>query len=267
MIKLVMASLTAMALTCGCGKNEAEDRSQRNSDVDCKKIAESMASNTYIQPYMQPHVVNGSEPAKMFKAPDDKCSFSDKFIKPGDYGHVHDYSKDNRFAQIFIGTSPEESIWIESKRLDYVGSGKNPNEKPSCKVHAESIVESDCKWSPPAPRAVAELNDEQAYCDQKERADFEKTHQRQDYFLVETKGRTPLYSLPDEQCKSKKFLIQGDLVDLIEFYPTQEFGDSTYARVIYFSKVLNRDVVGWVPSKTLCRLTASGGNCENVKRR
>lgn len=137
----------------------------------------------------------------------------------------------------------------------------------SCEVKPEFIVESNCKWMPSNSQTVGQLNSKAAYCKQKERVEYEKTHQRQDYFVIEANGVPLIYSLPNEQCKSNKFLVQGDLIDLIDFYPSQEFSDSAYARIIYFSKNLNHDVVGWVPSKTLYRLTASGGNCGHIKRR
>jgi hypothetical protein len=259
-----------IGLVVACGKGTGSETKGRDVvSKNCKTVSELNAeSDVVIQPHQRMQSIVGNGRIPLYVAPAKECVDNRRTVKVGDTVYLLAYSTDLKFALVDLSGMPgddkEKIVWIEDLNLN--GGGESP-QGLSCEVHPEAILESDCKWSPPAPKTAIVLNDEQAYCEQKERSEFDKTHKRQDYFLIEAKGRTPLYSLPNEQCQSKKFLVQGDLVDLIEFYPTQEFGDSTYARVIYFSKALNRDVVGWVPSKSLCRLTASGGNCENVKRR
>lgn len=269
MTKLIFLCLSIIGLLVGCNKadvNTVEGKLSKACEMANIKNGES---DLYIQPHQRIQVIAGSDSVRSFVAPSSECIDSRRTVKTGILVYLEKLSKDHKFALVSLSGMPGEEdekkiVWIESSKLEEVVA--NPN-RLSCEVHPETTVESECKWSPPTPKSVAELNDEQAYCDQKERAEFEKTHKLQSYFLVETKGRTPLYSLPDEQCKSKKFLVQGDLVDLIQFYPNEDFGGSKYARIIYYSDALKRDVVGWVPSNSLCRLTASGGNCEHVKRR
>jgi hypothetical protein len=255
MAKLIVLYISIIGLLVGCNKADG---------IDCGRIdaaAPSSAGYKEIPLYMAGHDVMGSAKVKVYSAPHAKCQVKDRYLSVGEA--VIAYAEIHGFTSIMLLPEVERG-WVESVSLKGNGTGMAP--KSRCSVdHVD--VESGCKWFPLAPKTAAVLNDEQAYCDQKERSEFDKTHKRWDYFLIEAKGRTPLYSLPNEQCQSKKFLIQGDLVELIEFYPNDDFGESTYARVIYHSELLKSDVVGWISSNSLCRLTASGGNCEHIKRR
>ena len=82
-----------------------------------------------------------------------------------------------------------------------------------------------------------------------------------DYARVVEKGRLYFHSLPHENCKTDIFIIKGDTVRIIDSYPEDDLSfTNNYARVIFYSKIMKRDIVGWVKMAALNRLTESEKN-------
>lgn len=79
-----------------------------------------------------------------------------------------------------------------------------------------------------------------------------------DYLRVMEKGRLYFHSLPHENCKTDIFIIKGDTVQIIDSYPDDDLSFANhYARVIFYSKIMKKDIVGWVKMAALNRLTES----------
>lgn len=120
--------------------------------------------------------------------------------------------------------------------------------------HAENVT-SLCTWKPPKSVNPIELNDNEIYIKQSEKAAWKKNTDN-DYLVLTPKGRSYFYSMPNIQCRSDTFIVQGDVVEYLQDYPLS--GQPEFTRVFFFSKSLNSDVIGWIPSFSLCRGTASG---------
>ena len=116
------------------------------------------------------------------------------------------------------------------------------------------LVNSKCDWKPPPPTMIAELtkNIEPKFSTASNPSD--------DEFKVKLKGRTYFYSLSNKSCKTDIFIIFGDQVSAIDFYPNRSGIFTDYARVVYFSKNLKKEISGWVEMSNLCRITLKG-NC------
>ncbi len=121
-------------------------------------------------------------------------------------------------------------------------------------VSAE-VVSKNCELSPQKFRQLTALNTRQKYLDQAEKPEWKKAADA-DYAVIKAKGRTYLHSLPDVACKSDVFIIQGDVVEYIDDY--SGIDDEKFALIIYFSKTMRGDIAGWIPSDSLCRMTAGG---------
>ena len=125
-------------------------------------------------------------------------------------------------------------------------------------------VDTKCGWTPPAPLTVKELN--APYRDDK--PEWQK-QSNNDYFVVSRKGRLYFHSLPDSTCRSELFIVQGDVVSAVDFFPKRDgaVDGNKFVRVAYWSKQLKRDVVGWVELDGVCRMLASGESVCGVKPR
>jgi hypothetical protein len=127
----------------------------------------------------------------------------------------------------------------------------------SCLPNAYSVelVESSCKWKPASEKLLKTLLEprEAPLCTQSRPDDC-------DQLLVEKKGRTFLYSLPHEDCKSDIFLVYRDAVTAVGYYPdeTGAYSDGNFVRVVYSSKKFKKDISGWIQLEKLCRLNANG---------
>ena len=121
-------------------------------------------------------------------------------------------------------------------------------------------VSSACTWKPPKSVNTIELNGDAIYIEQSQKAAWKKNSDG-DYLILIARGRSYFYSMPNIQCKSDVFIVQGDVVEYLQDYPVS--GQSEFTRVFFFSKSLNSDVIGWIPSASLCRGTGSGdfGHC------
>ena len=73
-----------------------------------------------------------------------------------------------------------------------------------------------------------------------------------DFFKVEQKGRLHFHALPDEKCKTDIFIVKGDTVEVIDMYPEKS---PNFARVIFFSKSMKKEIVGWVKIESIRRMT------------
>ena len=121
-------------------------------------------------------------------------------------------------------------------------------------------VASACTWKPPKSVNAIDLNGDAIYIEQSQKAAWQKNADN-DYFILVSRGRSYFYSMPNIQCKSDIFIVQGDVVEYLEDYPLS--GQTEFMRVFFFSKTLNSDVIGWIPSASLCRGTGNGdfGHC------
>jgi hypothetical protein len=123
--------------------------------------------------------------------------------------------------------------------------------------HAISVepVVSNCSWKPSNPSALKMLTQskEPSFCTQSRPDDCNE-------LLVSEKGRTYLYSLPDQSCKSEIFIVYRDQVSAIDYYPdiSGTYSNGNFVRIVYSSKQLNKEISGWVELKRLCRLNANG---------
>jgi hypothetical protein len=89
----------------------------------------------------------------------------------------------------------------------------------------------------------------------------EQAEMDKDYLKVVEKGRLYFHSLPHENCKTDIFIIKGDTDQIIDAYPEDDLSfTNNYARVIFYSKIMKRDIVGWVKMAALNRLTESEKN-------
>ena len=110
-----------------------------------------------------------------------------------------------------------------------------------------------CAWAPIQSRAVSALQSTEKIGEANGLPEREK-----DYLEVTEKGRLYFYTLPNEICKSEIFIVKGDVVQIIDSYPSDDLSFSnSFARVMYYSKKMKGDVVGWVKMSSLRRLTES----------
>ena len=81
-----------------------------------------------------------------------------------------------------------------------------------------------------------------------------------DELLVVEKGKTYFYSLPDQSCKSEIFIVHRDQVSAVEYFPDKSgsYSNGNFVRVVYSSKQLKKEIIGWIELKRLCRLNANG---------
>ena len=121
-------------------------------------------------------------------------------------------------------------------------------------ISAEPVT-SNCSWKPSNPAVLKKLteNKEPSFCTQSRPDEC-------DELLVSEKGKTYLYSLPDQSCKSEIFIVYRDPVSAIDYYPDTSgtYSDGNFVRVVYSSKQLNKEISGWVELKRLCRLNTNG---------
>ena len=117
-------------------------------------------------------------------------------------------------------------------------------------IGAESIS-STCEWKPKAPVTLSELQKN------KDPAFSSASNPSDDEFKVSVKGRTYFYSLPDKSCKSEVFIVSGDKVSAVDYYPIRTGVFTDFARVIYDSKSMKKQISGWVEMSALCRLNAN----------
>ena len=110
-----------------------------------------------------------------------------------------------------------------------------------------------CSWVPPQNKNLTALQSLKKIEEANNQPERDK-----DYLQVTERGRLYFHSLPDESCKTDIFIVKGDIVQIIDAYPNNDFSFSnTFARVIYFSKSMKGDVIGWVKMASLRRLTES----------
>jgi hypothetical protein len=116
---------------------------------------------------------------------------------------------------------------------------------------AESVT-SNCNWKPKLPMTLNELQ-------KNKEVPFQPSWNPNDEeFKVKVKGRTYFYSLPDKSCKSEIFIVNGDKLSAIDYYPDRGGGFTDFARVVYSSKSMKKQISGWVEMNNLCRLMQNG---------
>ena len=120
-------------------------------------------------------------------------------------------------------------------------------------IGAELIQSSCNNWKPSNGKSIEALQSTKLIALQELKSPQKKSED-QDYFNVEQKGRLYFYSLPNEGCKSEVFIIKGDVVEAIDEYPEKS---PDFTRVLFFSKTMKKDIVGWVKSDALRRMTYS----------
>ena len=124
----------------------------------------------------------------------------------------------------------------------------------SCVAKAETTNLVDrCSWTPTKPHSVESLQTIK-------KIDYANNllERDKDYLRVVEKGRLYFHSLPNEVCRSETFIIKGDTVQIIDSFPANDLSfNNEYARVIFYSKKLNSDIIGWVKMTSLKRLTRS----------
>ena len=115
---------------------------------------------------------------------------------------------------------------------------------------AAEYVTSNCDWRPKAPVTLNELQKN------KDPVFSSPSNPSDDEFKVVVKGRTYFYSLPDKSCKSEVFIVNGDRVSAVDYYPIRTGVFTDFARVHYYSKSMNKNISGWIEMNSLMRLTA-----------
>lgn len=116
-------------------------------------------------------------------------------------------------------------------------------------IHAAEPIKSNCSWKSDDNKLIADLS--------KEVAPSSCTASRPDdcdELRVKEKGRTYFYSLPHQSCKSDIFIVYGDQVTAVDYFPDRTGVFTDYVRVVYSSKILKKEISGWVEMKRLCRL-------------
>jgi hypothetical protein len=118
--------------------------------------------------------------------------------------------------------------------------------------NAAEPVTSNCNWKPTDSKVFAELVQDKSpsLCTASRPNDC-------DELLVAEKGRTHIYSLPNASCKSEFFLVFRDQVSAVDFYPDRSGNYTDFVKIIYSSKLLNKEISGWVEMKRFCRLNAN----------
>lgn len=110
-----------------------------------------------------------------------------------------------------------------------------------------------CSWVPGKTHSVNELQSPK-----KIELSNSLPEREKDYLQVSEKGRVYFHALPNELCKSNIFIIKGDTVQIIDSYPVGDLSfNNSYARVIFYSKIMKGNVIGWVKMSSLRRLTDS----------
>lgn len=110
-----------------------------------------------------------------------------------------------------------------------------------------------CSWLPGKPHSVDELQSTKKIESSNSLPEREK-----DYLQVSEKGRLYFHTLPNELCKSDIFIVKGDTVQIIDSYPAGDLTfNNSHARVIFYSKIMKGNVIGWVKMSSLRRLTGS----------
>jgi len=110
-----------------------------------------------------------------------------------------------------------------------------------------------CSWVPPQNKNLTALQSLKKVEEANNLPERDK-----DFLQVTEKGRLYFHSLPDESCKADIFIVKGDTVQIIDTYPNSDLSfNNSFARVIYFSKNIKGDVIGWVKMTSLRRLTES----------
>ena len=122
-------------------------------------------------------------------------------------------------------------------------------------VYSAEPVISNCSWKPSNPDLMKKLNEikEPSFCSQSRPDDC-------DELLVVEKGKTYFYSLPNQSCKSEIFIVHRDQVSAIDYFPDKSgsYSNGNFVRVVYSSKHLKKEIIGWIELKRLCRLNANG---------
>ncbi len=107
-------------------------------------------------------------------------------------------------------------------------------------------VTSDCSWKPARARQLKEMTDLKVA---QVAIDWDEFQKRTNNLYLKVDGRRIyFYSLPNESCRSKLFVVKGDVVEQIDM-----LGDLSWLRVAYRSKRLNTTIIGWVKNEDLCR--------------
>ena len=115
------------------------------------------------------------------------------------------------------------------------------------------LVKSNCDWKPPPPNSLQNLQSNKLIEISETKTDRQKSEDN-DFFKVEQKGRLHFHALPDEKCKTDIFIVKGDTVEVIDMYPEKS---PNFARVIFFSKSMKKEIVGWVKIESIRRMTYS----------
>ena len=111
----------------------------------------------------------------------------------------------------------------------------------------------NCSWVPAKPQSVDALQSTKKIELANSLPEREK-----DYLQVSEKGRLFFHTLPNELCKSDVFIVKGDTVQFIDSYPIGDMSfNNTFARVMFYSKAMKSDVIGWVKMPSMRRLTES----------
>jgi hypothetical protein len=110
-----------------------------------------------------------------------------------------------------------------------------------------------CSWMPVQSRSALSLQSSRRIDEANALPERDK-----DYLQVDKKGKHYFHALPNELCKTDVFIVKGDVVQIIDTYPKDDLSfNNLFARVIFYSKNMGGDVVGWVKIANFRRLTES----------
>ena len=114
------------------------------------------------------------------------------------------------------------------------------------KINAAENVNSNCKWSSDNPKQIVQLTSLAVVEDSLNAPEWEKISNS--VLLKVTDKRIYLNSLPDRSCKTDLFVVKGDILEQVDF-----LDDLSWLRVVYKSKRLGKDIVGWIEFSGVCR--------------
>ena len=116
--------------------------------------------------------------------------------------------------------------------------------------HAGNVT-SVCTWKPPKSVGAIELNANEIYIEQSGKAEWKKNTDN-DYFVLTPKGRSHFYSMPNMQCRSDTFIVQGDVVEYLQ--GTRE-GDALDQEKKNFTQKWKIDILNEESSKNILKIS------------
>ncbi len=115
------------------------------------------------------------------------------------------------------------------------------------------VVSTPCPWRPEPPRTLTELTVEPL----RSAKTREKMIADGDYYIVSTMARVYLHSLPEPACRSRAYLVPGDVAEVVDAYPKKRdspASENPWIRIMFQSPLTGRDIVGWVRRDDMCRV-------------